>query len=158
MRSFTDHLAPRRLAVLLVALLAALATLTACSSDGSPSSGAETSAQGSSKGTAAPEHTQVPVSEVHAKAPQLIQLGKDAKDAAAAGKWDEAAGMPHEIEEVWEQVEGTIKALDPEVYEQIETAQGLIGDGIEAKKADRVAQGSQDQATAVQKFLTEHPA
>ena len=65
----------------------------------------------------------------------------------------EAAKEFDELHEVWEGVEGTVKSTDSDIYERIETAQGLIKDGAETKKADRVATGAADQAAAVQDFI-----
>ena len=43
-------------------------------------------------------------------------------------------------------IEGTIKDTDPDIYERIETAQGLIKDGAENDNAERIQQGADDQA------------
>ena len=83
----------------------------------------------------------------------LVAGGDAAKAAAAADDFDKASQEFDELHEVWEEVEGTVKSTDSDIYERIETAQGLIKDGAETKKADRVATGAADQAAAVQDFI-----
>ena len=100
-----------------------------------------------------PEDIKAPMSEVVAKLPTMVDGGDAAKAAAADGDFDKAAKEFDELHEVWEEVEGTVKSTDPDIYERIETAQGLIKDGAETKKADRVATGAADQAAAVQDFI-----
>jgi hypothetical protein len=54
---------------------------------------------------------------------------------------------------VWEEVEGTVKATDRDLYESIETAQGLIKDGGESEDAERVSTGVADQEAAISSFV-----
>jgi hypothetical protein len=123
--------------------LAGAAFLAACSDD---SSGETSSGQ-------TPEELKAPMSEVLSKLPTMVDKGSDAKTAAADGDFDKATSEFDELHEVWEEVEGTVKDTDADIYEQIETAQGLIRDGAENEDADRVATGADDQAAAVQQFI-----
>jgi hypothetical protein len=139
-------LSPRRAGSRRVAaaacLLAASAFMAACGSDGS----AKTT-------TTTPEDVPAPMSEVLAKLPTMVSRGNDAKTAAESGDFAQASSEFDELHEVWEEVEGTVKAEDADIYERIETAQGLIKDGAEAEKAARVSTGAADQAAAVQQFI-----
>jgi Ribonuclease G/E len=132
----------RFLAVVLCLLTGAM-FVAACSDD---SSGETTSEQ-------TPEDVKAPISEVLTKLPTMVEGGDKAKTAAADGDFEAAAEEFDELHEVWEEVEGTVKDRDADLYEQIETAQGLIKDGAESKNAERVATGADDQAAAVQQFI-----
>ena len=105
-----------------------------------------------------PEDVIAPIAEVRLKLPALITLGNQARDHAAAGDWDGAAATFDDLENLWFEVEGAVGDADRDIYERAETAQGLINDGIDAEKPDRVATGATDQAAAVQAFLDAHPA
>ena len=133
-----------RLAAVLACLLAGATFVAACD-DGS-------------SGDAAPEQTtpedvKAPMAQVLAKLPNMVQEGNEAKSAAAAGDFDRAATKFEELHEIWEEIEGTVKDTDADIYEQIETAQGLLKDGAENKNSERVATGAADQAAAVQRFI-----
>jgi hypothetical protein len=136
----------RRSAASSAALLLGLAAvLAACGSDGSPAA--------STTSTESPESVTVPMSEVLAGLPALSMAGTAASKQAAAGDFDAALDTYQELHEGWEKVEGTVKDTDPDLYEAIETAQGLIHDGADNKNADRVATGADDQATAIDSFI-----
>jgi hypothetical protein len=131
-----------RLLVLAAGLLMGSAVAVGCGSDSPEKSEATT-----------PEDVRAPMAEVLAQLPTMVATGNDAKTAAAAGDFDKATTDYDELHEVWEEIEGTVKATDADIYEQIETAQGLIKDGAETEKAARVATGAADQAAAVQQFI-----
>jgi hypothetical protein len=109
-----------------------------------------------SKSEQTPEDVKAPMSEVLDKLPTMVDLGNEASTAASDGDFDTATEKFDELHEVWEEVEGTVKDTDADTYEQIETAQGLIRDGAETEKADRVATGADDQAAAVQQFIADN--
>ena len=132
-----------RFVAVFACLVVAAVSFVACSDDSS----------GDSETTKTPEDIQAPMSEVVAKLPTMVAGGDAAKAAAAAGDFDKASEEFDELHEIWEEVEGTVKSTDSDIYERIETAQGLIKDGAETKKADRVATGAADQAAAVQEFI-----
>jgi hypothetical protein len=133
-----------RFAAVPACLLATVMFVAACD-DGS--SGKEKSTQ------TTPEDVKAPMSEVLTKLPTMVKDGNEAQTAAADADFDTAASTFEELHEIWEEVEGTVKAEDADIYERIETAQGLIKDGAENKNASRVATGAADQATAVQQFI-----
>ena len=108
---------------------------------------------GETKSEETPEDVKAPISAVLSKLPSMVDSGNAAKSAAARGDFAAAAKQFDELHEIWEQVEGTVKDKDAEIYERIETAQGLITDGTENKNAERVATGASDQAAAVQEFI-----
>ena len=132
-----------RFVAVFACLVVAAVSFVACSDDSS----------GDSESSETPEDVKAPMSEVVAELPTMVAGGDAAKAAAADGDFDKAARSSKSPHEVWEEVEGTIKSTDPDIYERIETAQGLIKDGAETKKADRVATGAADQAAAVQDFI-----
>jgi hypothetical protein len=115
--------------------------------------------QASSDGTAttlAPEAIQVPLSEVLDGLPVMLEAAETAEDAAVAGDFDTVLAEYEELHEVWEEVEGTVKATDRDLYETIETAQSLIKDGGENEDAERVTTGVTDQAAAVETFIEDN--
>jgi hypothetical protein len=99
-----------------------------------------------------PEDVKVPMSEVLAGLPTMVAHGTAAASAAATGDYTTALDEYEELHEVWEGIEGTIKDTDADVYERIETAQGLIKDGAENDNAERIQQGAEDQAAAAAEF------
>jgi hypothetical protein len=103
-----------------------------------------------------PEDVKVPMSEVVAGLPDMVDLGNAAASAAATGDYTTASAKFDDLHEVWEGIEGTIKDADQDVYERIETAQGLIKDGAENDNSERVQQGASDQADAATEFIAAH--
>ena len=133
-----------RFAALPACLLATVMFVAACD-DGS---------SGEAKSTqTTPEEVKAPMAEVLTKLPTMVTEANEAKTAAADADFATAASKFEELHEIWEEVEGTVKAEDADIYERIETAQGLIKDGAENENASRVATGAADQATAVQQFI-----
>jgi len=143
----TDRHPARRAAGLALTLALGLGALVACGSDDDTSAGSDTTEAGS------PEDNKAPMEEVLAGLPKIKAAGDEAATAAAAGDFDAALASYEELHEIWEEVEGTIKDTDRDAYEAIETAQGLIKDGAENEDADRVAQGAEAQATAIDEFV-----
>lgn len=135
---------PRRaVAIASVALLGMLGA--ACGDDTDDGSGATT--------TLSPEDIKVPLADVVAGLPALESGGAAAATAAAAGDFQAAIDAYDALHERWEGIEGTLKDTDPDAYEAIETAQGLMRDGAENENAERVADGAADQAAAIQAFI-----
>lgn len=140
--------ARRRAALALVALLT-LGTLgAACGDDGGSASGGTT--------TVAPEDVKVPLEAVIAGLPGISAGGSAAAAAAAEGDFEGALAAYDALHEGWEGIEGTLKDTDPDAYEAIETAQGLMRDGAENENADRVASGAADQASTIDAFIADH--
>ncbi len=100
----------------------------------------------------APEDVKVPMAEVLAGLPGLVEHGNEAASLANLADYQGALDEYEELHELWEGIEGTIKDTDRDIYERIETAQGLIKDGAENDNAERVQQGADDQAAAVADF------
>ena len=134
-----------RLVAAMACLLAGATFVAACGDDDSP--------EAAPSEQTTPEDVKAPMSEVLAKLPTMVSEGNEAKSAAAEGDFDTAATKYEELHEIWEEIEGTVKDTDADIYEQIETAQGLIKDGAENKNSERVATGADDQAAAVQQFV-----
>lgn len=133
-----------RLFAVVVCLLTGALFLGACGDNDS---------SGETKSEETPEDVKAPIAEVLEKLPAMVDGGDKAKSASADGDFEAAAEEFDELHEVWEEVEGTVKDKDADLYEQIETAQGLIKDGAENENAERVATGAEDQAAAVQQFI-----
>jgi outer membrane murein-binding lipoprotein Lpp len=138
---------PRRTPRLLVAAVVLVSgLLAACGSD-------DDDATGATDTTTASGYVEIPIEEVLAGLPAIVAAGEAADEAAQAGDFDAVLAEYEELHEVWEEVEGTIKATDRDHYEAIETAQSLIKDGGENEDADRVATGVADQAAAIDSFI-----
>lgn len=138
----------RRAALALVALLTFGSIAAACGDDGWSASGGTT--------TVAPEDVKVPLEAVIAGLPALSAGGRAATAAAAEGDFEGALAAYDALHEGWEGIEGTLKDTDPDAYEAIETAQGLMRDGVENENADRVANGAADQAATIDAFIADH--
>jgi hypothetical protein len=116
--------------------------------------GSDGRAEGSpQKPVTRPEDVIAPLAEVLSKLPALVELGNTVKTQAAAGDYGGASGTLESLENLWFEVEGAVGDSDRNAYEAIETAQGLLRDGVQTRKADRVAKGAADQATSIQQFL-----
>jgi hypothetical protein len=98
---------PRRTVALLALVALSLGALAACGDD---------SSSGGTTTTGAPEEQQAPMDEVLAGLPTIKQAGTAAATAAADGDFDAALAKFDELHEVWEEVEGTIKATDTDAY------------------------------------------
>lgn len=125
------------------------ALLGACGSD------AETGADTTTT-TAGSGYEEIPMAQVLTQIPTMLAAGESAQAAAEADDFDQVLADYEELHEVWEAVEGTIKATDRDLYEAIETAQSLIKDGGENEDADRVDKGARDQASALDRFVKEN--
>ncbi len=137
----------RRAAALATVAVLPLAALAACGGDDSSAS------EDSSSTTLSPESVTVPMSQVVTELPKIADQGDEAAAAAADGDFDKATDVYDDMHEAWEEVEGTVKNTDPDAYEAIETAQGLIADGADTKKSDRVQTGADDQREAIDAFV-----
>lgn len=136
----------RALAAAAAALLLVVG-LAACGDDSSSDDASD---------SVTPEDVQVPMSEVVAGLPGMVDLGNAAASAGATGDYTTALAKYDDLHEVWEGIEGTIKSTDQDVYERIETAQGLIKDGAENDNAERIQQGADDQSDAADEFIAAH--
>lgn len=131
-----------------VAVLIALGSLlVACGSDDASSS--DTTSRESS-------YEEIPMSEVLEGLPAMLAAADEAQAAADADDFDGVLASYDDLHEVWEEVEGTVKATDRDLYEQIESAQSLIKDGGESADTSRVTTGVQQQADAVATFVDEN--
>ena len=137
---------PRRFAGLaLVGVLGAASLLAACGDDDDSTS--DTTA------ATTPEDVQAPMDEVLTGLDEILGYAEEADAAAAEGDFDAVLSKYEELHEVWEEVEGTVKSTDRDIYESIETAQSLIKDGGENEDADRVSTGVADQEAAISSFV-----
>ena len=134
-------MSPRRAVAVVAVSLLAVVGVAACGDD----SGSESSS--SSAG-----YEKVPMADVLAGLPVMVGHGRAAASAAAQGDYTTALTEYDELHEIWEEIEGTIKDTDRDIYERIETAQGLIKDGAENDNSERVEQGADDQAAAADEF------
>lgn len=139
----------RRAATFAVALTLGLGALAACGDDEATSAESTTT----TAGAGSPEEHKASMDEVLAGLPRIKEAGAAAAVAAAADDFETILAKYDELHDVWEEVEGTVKDTDRDAYEAIERAQGLIKDGAENDNADRVRQGAEDQATAIDAFI-----
>jgi hypothetical protein len=131
-----------------VAICAILA-LGACAG----SKNGDAGAPGSSASVTRPEDVIAPLTELKIKLPSLVTLGNQAATQASAGDWEAARDSYESLINLWFEVEGAVGDKDRDIYERSETAQGLISDGVDTRKAARVATGAADQAAAITTFL-----
>lgn len=149
MTSFTSP-ARRRAAGLAMVLALGVGGLAACGDDDDASSEDSTT---TTAGEGSPEDVKVSLAAVLAGLPGIKQAGNAAAAVAESGDFDAALDLYDDLHEAWEGVEGTLKDTDEDAYEAIETAQGLIRDGAENENAERVAEGAEAQAEAIDAFI-----
>ena len=135
----------RRLVALTGVVALGLGALGACGDD--DDAGSDDGAASSTTG-----YELVPMSEVLAGLPTLVEHGTKAASLGNTGDFTGALAEYEELHELWEEIEGTVKDTDRDLYERFETAQGLIKDGAENDDAERIQQGADDQAAAAAEF------
>lgn len=140
------HPTARRALTLVAVAAIGVGSLSACGDDDKDS--ASTTTQPS------PEEVKAPMADVLAGLPTMVAHGNDAASAGATGDYTTALAEYEELHEIWEGIEGTIKDSDVDIYERIETAQGLIKDGAENDNSERIQQGADDQAAAADEFAS----
>lgn len=104
----------------------------------------------------APEDVKVPMADVLAGLPTMVDHGNAAATSGATGGYTAALAEYEELHEIWEDVEGTVKDTDESIYERIETALALIKDGAENDNAERIQRGADAQSDAVDEFTDAH--
>lgn len=145
---------PRRLAtVSLVLLVASALVISACGSDASSDKSSK-----QTPSTPIPESVKLPLDQVRAMLPGVVEKGNAAAAAMARNDAAKAKGEAHEMHEAWEKVEGTVKDKDPDAYVSLEDAQTRIENAVEDGRAAEARAGAKDQADVVQTFLKKHPA
>lgn len=143
-----------RIAAASLALLAVLAFVAAaCGSDSSSGNSSKDTPT-----TPIPESVKLPLSQVRAMLPGVVEKGNAAAAALAQNDAAKAKAEAHEMHEAWEKVEGTVKDKDPDAYISLEDAQTRIENAVEEGKAQEARAGAKDQADLVQTFLKKHPA
>lgn len=139
----------RRVGALAAASLLAAGALGALAGCGDDDEGA-----GGSTATApTSDYVEVPMSEVLAGIPELLEHAGAAASAGNGGDYTTAQAELEALLEVWFRIEGTIKATDPEMYRRFETAQSLIHNGAETDNAERIQIGADDQEAVADEFV-----
>lgn len=143
-----------RIAAASLALLAALAfVVAACGSDSSSGNSSKDTPT-----TPIPESVKLPLSQVRAMLPGVVEKGNAVAAAVAQNDRAGAKAEADEMHEAWEKVEGTVKDKDPDAYVSLEDAQARIENAVEDGKAQEARAGASDQSELVQTFLKQHPA
>jgi hypothetical protein len=140
--------------VIRVVLVAAAVSLTAmaCSSD----SKTATTSSSSSSSSAAPEDVRAPAAAVAAG----LQSIKTIAGSIAAAAGSDKAGAKAEvdkIEPVWQEIEGTVKANDPDAYITFEDSFAVLGTAADDGDAAKAQQGADSVAKAVDAYLAKYP-
>jgi hypothetical protein len=138
----------RAVRVLLVVLVVALAA-AACSDDSKSDADSATT-------TLAPEDLRASDAEV---ATGLKKIQTTTADLAAATGTDKARAEERvaEIEPVWEAIEGTIKANDPDAYITFEDNFAILENAVEDDDATKAREGADTVSTAVTAYLAKYP-
>jgi hypothetical protein len=120
----------------------------ACSSD--DSTGGETDP------SPAPEEVTTSAAAV---ATGLTAISGTVSDIADVAGTDQAAAeaLVEEIEPVWEEIEGTVKANDPDAYVTFEDNFALIGTAVEEGDAQQAGSAATAVSDAVTAYLASYP-
>ena len=142
--------------VIRVVFVAAAVSLMAmaCSSDSKTAT--TSSSASSSTSSAAPEDVRAPAAAV---ATGLKSIKTIADSIAAAAGSDKVAAKAEvdKIEPVWQEIEGTVKANDPDAYITFEDSFAVLGTAADDGDAAKAHQGADDVAKAVDAYLAKYP-
>jgi hypothetical protein len=140
-----------RAAPLVLVAALTLAGLTACGDDDSSASTDTTIPQAAASGS--PEDKISPDDEV---AKGLKKVVTEAEEIGSGTDAARAAAAYEEAHETWEEVEGTVREKEPDIYAEIET------DLVNLKKAgsgdfDSAKPAAEDLDQQVDSYLEKHP-
>ena len=139
------HRALGRLAI--VAMLVGPTFLGACTSDDSSNSDGGPTTTAPEERVATDAEVADGLAKMQASVAELVAAGPD---TALAAKADD------ELEPVWQEIEGTIKRNEPDVYVDIEDSMSLLSSGVEGDE-EKGALGAKDITTAIAEYLAKHP-
>ncbi len=139
---------------LMVALVvAASVALTGCGGGGSAAGAADTA--GAAGAAPAPEELRASPAAV---ATGLKAIDGIAAQVAAAGTdTAKAKELVGQIEPQWYQIEGTVKANNPDMYLAFEDAFAVLEGAVEKGAAAAAAKGAQTVSTTAQGYLAKYP-
>ena len=107
--------------------------------------------------TTAPEEARASDADVAAGLTTITGLGDDIAAAVTAGDKDKASDLVEKIEPAWEEIEGTIKANDEEVYLAFEDAFAAIGLAVKDGDGAKATSIAGDIRAAADAYLEVHP-
>ena len=137
---------PVRRCGLLSAVAVGILLVTSCSSDSKPASPAA---------TAAPEECHASDADVTAGLGRMTTSAAKIAATVAAGSKVEHAQDQLEVD--WEQIEGTFKGNEPDLYLQVEDAMTAIDNAAADGNSADTATATEDLDTAIRSYLAEHP-
>lgn len=135
----------------LVLVAAGMVGLVGCSAAGA---GASAQSASPSPALAAPEDKRATAAEVAAGLHTIDQIAKDI--AAAGADKAKATALDDQIEPVWKQIEGTVKANDENAYLAMEEAFAKLETAARDGDAAASAKGSAAVSQAVQGYLAKY--
>ena len=141
----------KRLIGSVLAVLAIGGLVAACGDD-------DDSSSKSGATTTAPEEKRASDADVAEGLKKIDTLGQDIHAAIQAGDKDKAAELIDQIEPTWEDIEGTIKANDENLYLQFEDAFAALGLAAKATDATKAQTTAANISGAVAIYLQAHPA
>jgi|SoiMetStandDraft_2_1073263.scaffolds.fasta_scaffold150307_2 hypothetical protein len=142
-----------RSAHVVAALVASSVLLLACGGGDDD----DASGSGSEPAADAPEDLRASDADVATGLQEIDDL-VDQVAGGVADDDDEAATEANEqIEPVWQEVEGTIKANDPDAYIEFEDNFALLGSAVDNGDADGAQTAADAVSGAVTAYLADHP-
>jgi len=133
----------------MAAVLLALTTAgTACGSGGGSSNAKESKE--------APEAHQAPAAQVTAGLGQIKDLAARVS-AAAASDAKSAKALDEGIEPAWNQIEGTVRTNDADLYLRFEDDFAAIEKAVESGDAAKTQSSTADVSAAVKAYLAKYP-
>ena len=131
------------------AVMLALSTVGAACGSGGGSGGAKESKE-------APEAHQAPAAQVAAGLHGISDLANRISDAAAADA-KSAKTLDDGIEPAWNQIEGTVRTNDQDLYLRFEDAFAALSKAASAGDGAKARQTASDIADAVKAYLAKFP-
>ena len=133
----------------MAAVLLALTTAgTACGSGGGSSNAKESNE--------APEAHHAPAAQVTAGLGQIKDIASRVS-AAAATDAKSARALDEGIEPAWNQIEGTVRANDQDLYLRFEDDFAALGKAASAGDGPKAQQTAADVAEAIKAYLAKYP-
>jgi hypothetical protein len=126
---------------------------SACSNDDTAT---VTPNQGSTSKSQAPEDVRAPDAQVSAGLKQIQDITAQAAQSAASDR-SKAKDLTEQIEPVWEEIEGTVKANDADAYITFEDSFAALEKAVDSGDASKAQQAATTVATTATAYLQKYP-
>jgi hypothetical protein len=135
--------------------LAAVAALTVAAGACSSSSDKGSAPTSTASSSVAPEDVRAPDAQVAAGLTQIKTISGQVAQLTATDKAT-AKQVDDQIEPAWEQIEGTVKANDPDTYLTFEDSFADLEQAVDSGNAAKAQQTASTVSTTVDAYVAKH--